>query len=165
MRPYWPISFFIAFVATLGAEDLVKNGVRVEMLGTKNEALLKSLCTKVDTFEGNALLSCYPKYWMQWIKAQKTAVIPASQRAALDACNMESPARAYLAFPGGAKLVVWNLWEQRTDNRAFWLVDASSRDVNVIWIKDGAIQYFGKRAAALLQAKLGEWLNEIQYKF
>ena len=165
MRPQRLVLFLSVCAATAAAADLTRNGFRIEKLTDKDDALVKPACSKLESFDTGAarVFSCYPGSWAAWLKAQKTAVVPAPQRAAIDGTNMEGPARIYIVFPDGSKYLIWHVWEKYTENRAFWLVDPAGRDVNVIWVKEGAApQYFGKRAGVLRQGKAGEWLNELQ---
>jgi hypothetical protein len=167
MRPHRLVLFLLLCAATIAAADLARNGFRIERLADKDEALVKPTCSTLESFNADSVMphvfSCYPGSWAAWIKTQKWTGVPASQRRAIDGCNMEGPARIYIVFPDGAKYVVWHVWEKYTENRAFWLVDAAGRDVNAIWVKEDAPpQYFGKRAGVLRQGKVGEWLNELR---
>jgi hypothetical protein len=165
MRTACLLFIVLSCAATITAADLSRNGFRIERLTDKDEALIKPACVKIEFFKLDAasrVPSCYPGSWAAWIKTQKMAGIPASPRAAIDDCNMEGPAQKYIVSPDGAKYLIWHVWQKGGDDRTFWLVDAASRDINVILIRQDAPQYFGKRANALRQGKVGEWLNELQ---
>src|SRR2546423_7689330 len=128
MRPHRLLCVLAGGAARISAADLSRSGLRIDRLTDKDEALVKPACTKLESFDnsGSHVFSCYPGSWAAWIKAQKAAVIPAAQRASVNAANMEGPARIYVVFPDGAKYLVWHVWEKYSENRAFWLVDPAS---------------------------------------